>query len=132
VYIAPFLTILSLSLSLPPSLSFLRLPPLMTTPKGQFDWKDGPFANEKWIAQMNWEGKDQYLATPRTIWLSPSSSFTSSSSANRVSTLVPSGWVQSTGLLTELVVNGAGHLAPMDQPERLLSMITTFVENLPF
>lgn len=52
------------------------------------------------------------------------------SDANGASEL--SGWVQAYGSLSELIVNGAGHLAPMNQPERLYSMITAFVFNQPF
>ena len=44
----------------------------------------------------------------------------------------PAGWVQAYGTLSEIVVNAAGHLAPMDQPERLYQMITTFVRNENF
>lgn len=90
--------------------------------QGQFDWKDGPAQNEKWIDQIDWSGKRGYLAARRGIWMTP----------NSQQVLEPSGWVQSSGTLTELVVNNAGHLAPMDQPERLLSMISTFVENKAF
>jgi vitellogenic carboxypeptidase-like protein len=90
--------------------------------QGQFDWKDGPAQNEKWINHVDWDGKQGYLSAPRGTWLTP----------NSQDVMVPSGWVQSYGTLTELVVNAAGHLAPMDQPERLLSMISTFVEKKDF
>lgn len=90
--------------------------------QGQFDWKDGPAQNEQWINQVDWDGKQGYLSAKRGIWMTP----------NSKNTMELSGWVQSSGTLTELVVNAAGHLAPMDQPDRLLSMISTFVENKPF
>ena len=90
--------------------------------QGQFDWKDGPSQNEKWINQVEWSGKQGYLSSTRNIWLT-----TNSEQADEYS-----GWVQNYGSLTELIVNAAGHLAPMNQPDRLLSMISTFVENKPF
>lgn len=89
--------------------------------QGQFDWKDGAFSNELWINRMNWDGKEAYLSAPRLKWLTP---------LNGEDVL--SGWVQTYGPLTELVVNAAGHLAPMNQPERLFDMITTFVLNEKF
>ena len=94
--------------------------------QGQFDWKDGPAQNEQWLNQVDWAGKKGYLSAPRSIWMTP----TSPNSQEQA--MESAGWVQSYGTLTELVVNGAGHLAPMDQPNRLLSMISTFVENKPF
>jgi vitellogenic carboxypeptidase-like protein len=92
--------------------------------QGQFDWKDGPAQNEKWINQVDWSGKEGYLSAKRDIWMT--------TTLNSQQAMEASGWVQSSGTLTELVVNAAGHLAPMDQPERLLSMISTFVENKEF
>lgn len=90
--------------------------------QGQFDWKDGPFSNEKWLERISWSGQDEYLAAERECWLIKG--------AGGEQEL--SGWVQAYGSLTELVINGAGHLAPMNQPERLYSMITTFVLNETF
>jgi hypothetical protein len=40
--------------------------------------------------------------------------------------------VQGYGLLTECVIAGAGHLAPMDQPARALDMVGRFVEGKPW
>jgi carboxypeptidase C (cathepsin A) len=88
--------------------------------QGQFDWKDGPFSNEKWIHSIDWEGKAAYLAAPRRQWKVPRASGGEPALA---------GWVQSSGNLTELVINAAGHLAPMDQPERSYDMIYRFVKN---
>jgi vitellogenic carboxypeptidase-like protein len=73
-----------------------------------------------WIEKLEWPGRKDYLAAPRLPWILSSDK----------STLA--GWVQTYSNLTELVINGAGHLAPMDQPERLADMITTFVEGSQF
>mmetsp|Transcript_3117 Transcript_3117/g.4808 ORF Transcript_3117/g.4808 Transcript_3117/m.4808 type:complete len:431 (+) Transcript_3117:79-1371(+) len=89
--------------------------------QGQFDWKDGPFSNEKWIMQMDWPGRGKYLSAPRRKWL------TEYNGATHIS-----GWVQEYDTLTEIVVNGAGHLAPMNEPERLYEMISTFIESKAF
>lgn len=87
--------------------------------QGQFDWKDGPFSNEKWIHSIDWEGKAAYLAAPRKQWKIPTTE----------GKTALAGWVQTSGNLTELVINAAGHLAPMDQPERSYDMIYRFVHN---
>jgi vitellogenic carboxypeptidase-like protein len=92
--------------------------------QGQFDWKDGPFSNEKWLERISWSGKEGYMAARRQRWRIKDDVEGSSTSL--------AGWVQTYGSLTEVVVNGAGHLAPMDQPQRLYQMITTFVQNEQF
>lgn len=89
--------------------------------QGQFDWKDGPFSNEKWLERIDWSGRAGYLAAERTRWATKMLN----------GQLDTSGWVQSYGPLSEVVINAAGHLAPMDQPERLYAMITAFVLNEP-
>ncbi len=72
---------------------------------------------------MQWPDRASYLSADRLKWL------TYSASEDKK---VLSGWVQTFGALTEIVVNGAGHLAPMNQPERLLEMISTFIRNEKF
>ena len=42
------------------------------------------------------------------------------------------GRVRSAGNLTQLLVDGAGHLVPMDQPRNALAMVETFVLGMPF
>lgn len=94
--------------------------------QGQFDWKDGPFSNEVWLDRLDWNDRAAYLTADRNIWLSATESDTTQES------LTPAGWVQSYGNLTECIINAAGHLAPMNQPQRLMTMITHFVSNEPF
>ena len=40
--------------------------------------------------------------------------------------------MRSGGNLTYAVIRAAGHIAPYDQPERTLDMITRFIEQKPF
>jgi carboxypeptidase C (cathepsin A) len=94
--------------------------------QGQFDWKDGGFSNEIWIDKINWPGRSGYLSSERRQWLMQ----TVTEDGSVVSE--PVGWVQTYSSLTELIVNNAGHLAPMDQPERLYSMIQTFISGKDF
>lgn len=37
--------------------------------QGQFDWKDGAVQSEKWIDQIDWAGKEEYLAAERHVWM---------------------------------------------------------------
>lgn len=109
-----------------PFLSYLCIYIYLTvcncTIQGQFDWKDGPFSNEIWINQIDWPLRAEYLSAERRVWKVTDEATGQS---------VPSGWVQSYDNLTELIVSSAGHLAPMNQPSNLLSMITTFIRNQP-
>ena len=41
-------------------------------------------------------------------------------------------YVRSGGNLTYAMIRAAGHIAPYDQPERTLDMITRFIERKPF
>jgi len=88
--------------------------------QGQFDWKDGVPSNEQWLASLQWSGHDTYIATPRKIWRGAD---------GRIY-----GWVTDASKvnLTEVVVAGAGHLVPMDQPESSKDMITKFIKGQPF
>ena len=42
------------------------------------------------------------------------------------------GYVKSVGKFSYIIVRGAGHIAPYDQPDRMLDMINKFVSGEPF
>jgi len=86
---------------------------------GQFDFIVGPATTELFLSQANWPGLSGYLNATRVIWRLPSSSEVA-------------GWARSYGLLTQVIVHGAGHILPFDQPQRAFDMIYRFVENIPF
>jgi len=71
---------------------------------------------------LNWEYKNEYLDSNRMKWLTYDT--------NNI--LEYAGWIQTYSNLTECIINNAGHLAPMNQPLRLLSMITSFINNEAF
>ena len=87
---------------------------------------------------MDWPGRFGYLSAERKVWLIPADDTKQSSSSKSHSTITTktgtmmAGWVQSFENLTELIVNGAGHLAPMNQPQRLYSMLQTFINGDKF
>ena len=65
---------------------------------------------------LEWGGGAAYRAANRTVWSS------GNPSAVR-------GWVQSGGGMTHVVVAGAGHMAPADQPEACFEMMSSFVRS---
>eukprot|EP00470_Lotharella_oceanica_P005353 CAMPEP_0170173916 /NCGR_PEP_ID=MMETSP0040_2-20121228/7181_1 /TAXON_ID=641309 /ORGANISM="Lotharella oceanica, Strain CCMP622" /LENGTH=421 /DNA_ID=CAMNT_0010415331 /DNA_START=36 /DNA_END=1301 /DNA_ORIENTATION=+ len=88
--------------------------------QGQFDWKDGVPSNERWLEALQWSGRGAYIAAPRRIWRGE---------GGRIY-----GWVTDASAvnLTEVVVAGAGHLVPMNQPESSKDMITKFIREQSF
>ncbi|KAK9115346.1 hypothetical protein Syun_022143 [Stephania yunnanensis] len=80
--------------------------------QGQFDLRDGVVSTEAWIKTMRWEGLEEYLKSERKIW--------------RVNGEV-AGYVQRYGRFSEVVVSGAGHLVPTDQPVNAQAMIEDWV-----
>jgi len=83
--------------------------------QGQFDWKDGTASNLAWISTIEWEGREEFAAAPRSIW--------------RASDGEIGGYVQAARNLCEVVVAGAGHMTPMDQPLHALDMMRGFIEG---
>ncbi|KAJ0182078.1 hypothetical protein K1T71_002800 [Dendrolimus kikuchii] len=64
--------------------------------------------------KWHWNGRDQFLNAPRNPWWYN----------NTVA-----GYVKSGGRLTEVLVRGAGHLAPMDKPAEVLNLISSFIRG---
>ncbi|GAB5356359.1 hypothetical protein AAMO2058_000283800 [Amorphochlora amoebiformis] len=87
--------------------------------QGQFDWKDGVVSNDLWIRSLDWPGAAEYLNAKREIWRGTGQIF---------------GWAKEvTGTnLTEVVVAGAGHMVPMDEPEAAKDMISRFIKGIDF
>lgn len=80
--------------------------------QGAFDLKDGVASVEAWVKEMEWEGIERFLSAEREVW--------------RVEGEV-AGYVQSWGNLTNVVVSGAGHLAPADRRMNTQAMIEGWV-----
>jgi len=86
---------------------------------GQFDMIINTPAAERWIYDMPWDGQSKYQSAKRNIW------------KNAHGDVV--GYTRTSGPLTQVVVNKAGHLSPMDQPENTLDMVTKFItKQTPF
>lgn len=75
---------------------------------------------EAFLLTVPWSGLQKYMEADRLIWrVNP---------ADRE----VAGFVRQVGSFYQVVVRGAGHILPYDQPERGLDMITRFVENMSF
>lgn len=72
---------------------------------------------ENWIKNLVWNGQANYLDAEKSVW----------SVNGQVA-----GYARGYGNLTQLTMLKAGHMAPKDQPEASLDMITRFVENSGF
>ncbi|KAG2387445.1 hypothetical protein C9374_001777 [Naegleria lovaniensis] len=87
---------------------------------GQYDWLVNYIGASKWIDGMKWRYSSSYLndqGPGRKPW----------KIGNQVV-----GYVHAYENLIQLVVNGAGHLSPMDQPRNVLEMVRTFTSNRDF
>lgn len=80
--------------------------------QGQRDLRDGVVQVEAWVKTMKWEGIVEFLKAEREIW--------------KVNGEV-AGYVQKWKSLTNVVVLGAGHLLPTDQPLNSQAMIEDWV-----
>ncbi len=81
---------------------------------GQFDMDCNFIGTEAWLSQLKWSAQKEFNALPRKPWaVGPNIG----------------GSVRTYQNLTQLVVYGAGHLVPMNQPESALSFFNTFVHG---
>jgi vitellogenic carboxypeptidase-like protein len=80
--------------------------------QGQRDLRDGVVQVEVWVKTIKWEGIVEFLNAEREIW--------------KVNEEV-AGYVQKWKSLTNVVVLGAGHLLPTDQPLNSHAMIEDWV-----
>ena len=87
---------------------------------GQLDIIIGAPLTEAFLKVLPWSGKDEYLNAPKTVWrVDPSDAEVA-------------GYVKTVGKFSYIIVRGAGHIAPYDQPQRVLDMIQKFVSGEPF
>eukprot|EP01100_Stratorugosa_tubuloviscum_P000009 TRINITY_DN0_c1_g2_i1.p1 TRINITY_DN0_c1_g2~~TRINITY_DN0_c1_g2_i1.p1 ORF type:complete len:481 (+),score=225.39 TRINITY_DN0_c1_g2_i1:96-1538(+) len=84
---------------------------------GQFDLICNLVGVQAVYYNLDWPGLDEYRNATRYVW--------------RVDDQV-AGYARSAQTLTQLIVIGAGHLAPMDQPKNTLDMLYRFINNKPF
>eukprot|EP00913_Durusdinium_trenchii_P007873 g7387.t1 len=64
--------------------------------------EDGVVSNEAWIRSLNWTGAEEFLSNERRVWRRPDEQI--------------AGYWKSFKNLEQVVVLGAGHMVPMNQP----------------
>ena len=84
---------------------------------GIYDMDCNFMGTDAWIENQRWSYKDEFIKTERTPWLNEEQL---------------AGHVRSTKNLTQLLIVGAGHLVPMDQPKNALAMLDKFLNDEPF
>nr|KAG5694229.1 hypothetical protein BaRGS_035333 [Batillaria attramentaria] len=84
---------------------------------GQLDIIIAVPLTEAWLQTVQWSGLDRYKKAERQVWkLSPSDTEVA-------------GYVRQVDNFYQVIVRGAGHILPFDQPQRGYDMIQRFVEN---
>ena len=88
---------------------------------GALDLICGAPLTERYIQLLSWPGNTFFNEQAKVIW--KDASYPGGAVA---------GYARTGGNLTFVVMRGAGHMAPFDQPSRSLDLITRFVKGLPF
>jgi vitellogenic carboxypeptidase-like protein len=83
---------------------------------GALDIICGAPLTDAYIPTVQWPGAAAFAAAPRAIWHEPATGNVA-------------GWASEGGGLTRVVIKGAGHIAPYDQPGRTQDMITRFISG---
>jgi carboxypeptidase C (cathepsin A) len=84
---------------------------------GVYDMDCNFMGTDAWLASLEWPDAAKFNQTPRTPWLE----------AGRLL-----GHARAVGNLTQVLVSGAGHLVPMDQPEAALCLLERFLRKAAF
>ncbi|KAF9908947.1 hypothetical protein EC991_009247 [Linnemannia zychae] len=84
--------------------------------QGLFDFRDAVAGSEAWLEGLDWEGSTGFINAEREIWIEDGKL---------------AGYVTQVPGLAEVVILGAGHVAPMDQPKSVRAIIKSLVEDTP-
>ena len=84
---------------------------------GQLDVIIGAALTQRFLPGVAWHGQAAYNAAPKAVW------------RVKPTDVEVAGYARVVGNFTQVVVRGAGHIVPGDQPERALDMISRFVEG---
>jgi carboxypeptidase C (cathepsin A) len=84
---------------------------------GIYDMDCNFMGTDAWLSSLAWPDAARFNRMARTPWFE----------GGRLL-----GHARAVGNLTQVLVNGAGHLVPMDQPETALCMLDTFLRGAAF
>ncbi|XP_068620966.1 venom serine carboxypeptidase-like [Battus philenor] len=83
---------------------------------GQLDLTTPCVSAAEWRRQQwRWNGRDDFLKAPRIPWWYNESD---------------AGYVKTGGRFTEVLIRGAGHLAPIDKPGQVKQLVSYFIRGL--
>lgn len=103
------------------SYAYLYPPLFETLPvliyNGIYDMDCNFIGTDAWISALDWSYKEQFLQQERRPWLNQGQL---------------AGHVRSYRHLTQVLVLGAGHLVPMDQPKNALALLNHFIQGKSF
>jgi len=87
---------------------------------GQLDVIIGAALTEAMMPSLGWSGSERFHRARKSVWrITPQDTDVA-------------GYAKQYDTLTQVVVRGAGHLVPYDQPERALDMLVKWIEDIPF
>jgi len=92
---------------------------------GQNDVILGPTLTENFLYSLEWQSQDAYKVAKKNIWRR---------SEKGPGSQLPdvAGYAREVGLFSQVVVRGAGHMVPGDQPERALDIMERFISGRGF
>ncbi len=88
---------------------------------GALDLICGAPLTERYLPLLEWAGAAAWQQTPRSLW--HDTSYPGGAIA---------GYFRGTANLLQVVIRGAGHMAPTDQPTRSLDMMSRFIDGRDF
>ncbi|KAL2642498.1 hypothetical protein R1flu_010085 [Riccia fluitans] len=94
--------------------AILRLGHPVLLYQGIYDVKDGPSGSEAWMRTLDWKGASNFWKGERNVW--------------KVNGELAGYWRRGLNL-THVVVAGAGHQVPADQPEYAKAMIDMWMKQ---
>eukprot|EP00927_Polykrikos_kofoidii_P002056 TRINITY_DN1078_c0_g1_i1.p1 TRINITY_DN1078_c0_g1~~TRINITY_DN1078_c0_g1_i1.p1 ORF type:complete len:490 (-),score=81.50 TRINITY_DN1078_c0_g1_i1:113-1582(-) len=92
---------------------------------GQNDIILGPPLTEQFLSKLQWSGTQAYNAAKKVVWR-----LQSKGQGSELPDVA--GYAREVGNFWQVVVRGAGHMVPGDQPERALDLIERFVAGKSF
>lgn len=81
---------------------------------GIYDMDCNFIGTDEWVENLQWSHRGEFLEAGRAPWLVD---------GHRA------GYIRAAGNLTQVIVAGAGHLVPMDQPQSALALFAAFVSG---
>lgn len=94
--------------------------------QGADDGQDGPAGTNAWLRELaDFDELRDFERQVPELWFADGDGADATPAAGAAA-----GWRRAAGLLTQVVVRNAGHMAPHDQPRATQTMIQTWVQGV--